>query len=125
MTETIGTIASLVGSLTVVGSALLWIYNKTIGAPREKRRRIDEEKRQRRMLEVVTKENKPLNDSIRQLTEWLNESKLDREALNKITKSHSQELEDHESRLDDHHGRLMILETVQRIEKNLQTLGGE
>lgn len=125
MEEHIGSLASLIGSLTVVGSSLLWGYNKFIGNPREKRRRVDEEKRQRRMLEVVTRENKPLNESIKQLTEWLHESKADRESLNRLAKEHSKDLEDHEARLDDHQGRLIVLETVHNIKKHLQFQGGE
>ena len=34
----VGILASLIGSLTVVGGALLWVYTRFIGAPREKRR---------------------------------------------------------------------------------------
>ena len=46
----IGTLASLIGSLTVVGSALIWIYNKFIGEPRERKREREAKKRQEEMI---------------------------------------------------------------------------
>lgn len=115
--EYVGSIAGLIGSLTVVGSALLWVYNKFIGSPREKRRIQEENLRQKRMLEVVTRENEPLNQSIKQLTEWLSESKLDRENLNRMVKENRKYIEDHEERIDDHNERLITLEAVRNYAK--------
>lgn len=109
--ENIGTLASFIGSLTVVGSALIWIYNKFIGAPRERRREEEEEKRHKRMIKVVTKENEPLVKSIENLNKWIEESRHDRENLNKVTDEHTLTLGDHEERLDEHNGRLIALET--------------
>lgn len=110
-----GAIASFIGSLTVVGGALIWIYNKFIGTPREKRRQKEETKRLALIVDIVTKENKPLNEAIKQLTEWLNESKKDRENLNRIAKENKQLIQDHEKRLDRHHDRLIVLETKNDI----------
>ena len=50
----IGTLASLIGSLTVVGSALIWIYNKFIGEPREHKRREEARKRQEEFVLLIT-----------------------------------------------------------------------
>ena len=125
MSEHIGSLASLIGSLTVVGSALIWVYNQFIAKPRERWRQEEEDKRQLRMLQVVTRENKPLNESIRQLTEWLNESKLDRENLNKIVREHSKDIEEHELRLDNAHDRLIVLETSNNFIKKFQYQGGD
>lgn len=117
MGDYIGTIASLITSLTVVGSALLWLYNKFIGAPRELKRTREESNRHRRMLELITNENQPLNESIKQLTEWLNESKIDRESLNRIAVKNTARLDEHEERLDNHNDRLITLEAVSRLTK--------
>lgn len=115
ITDNIGTLASLIGSLTVVGSALLWIYNKTIGQPRERRRQKEEEKRQQNMLRMITEANDPLNKSIQQLTEWLNESKRDRERLDRLSKINSGRLDEHELRIDNHNDRLIVLEATNKF----------
>ena len=115
--EHVGYIASLVGSLTVVGGALMWVYNKFISAPREKRRQREDAKRQRAMIELITEKNKPLDDSIKRLTELLAESQLDRKKLNKIAEQNTEILEDHEGRLDNHNERLIVLETKDGVRK--------
>ena len=115
--EHVGSFASFIGSLTVVGGALMWIYNKFISAPREKRRREEDEKRQRAMIELITEKNKPLNDSIQSLNELLTESQLDRKKLNKIAEINTDAIEDHEKRLDNHNERLIVLETKNGVRK--------
>ena len=111
----LGSLASLVGSLTVVGGALIWLYNKFIGAPREARRERDEAARHARMIELVTKENQPLNESIKQLTLWLDESRVDRVNLNKIANGHTVKIGEHETRLDNHNDRLIVIEAKNGI----------
>lgn len=66
-------IAGLIGSLTVVGSALIWVYNKFIGRPREKKRLEHEEKQQR-----------ILTDALKPISQFIEESRSDRKALNQI-----------------------------------------
>lgn len=121
----IGSIASLIGSLTVVGGALLWFYNKVIGEPREKRRLSEEAKRQAAMLTVVNNANKPLNNSIKQLTQWLEESKTDRLRLNEMAIENRKRIID----LEDSHelwtDRVIVLETVNKLGKSYSYPGGE
>ena len=109
--EHVGSIASFIGSLTVVGGALMWIYNKFISAPREKRRKKEADKRQRDMVELITEKNEPLNESIKRLNDLLAESQLDRKKLNYIAEANTKMLEDHEERIDNHNERLIVLET--------------
>lgn len=113
--DSVGSIASFIGSLTVVGGALIWIYNKFIGDPREKRREREENKRQLRMVETITQENAPLNEAIQQLTEWLNESKSDREKLHEMAEANRMIINKHEKILDKHDDRLIVLETINKI----------
>lgn len=120
--------ASFIGSLTVVGGALLWVYHKFIGNPREKRK-LEEEKRKelrrakedeeryKKVLDLVTNENKPLVDSIEKLNDWLQESAEDRKQLNTITKQHTELIKSNsklislnDKRLDRHGDRILILE---------------
>jgi len=111
----IGNLASFIGSLTVVGSTLLWIYNKFIGKPREKRREEEEEKKHKYTMKMIRKENEPLNESIQQLNEWLAESQADRKQLNKVTDEHTNTIDHHEKQLDNHNNRLIVLETKNGI----------
>ena len=123
--EHVGSLASFIGSLTVVGGALMWIYNKFISAPREKKRQRESDKRQRDMIELITEKNKPLNESIQGLNELLAESQADREQLNQIANVNTEMIENHEERLDDHNVRLTVLETENGIKKVIYKEGYE
>ena len=115
LAEHLGFIASLIGSLTVVGSALLWIYNKFISHPREKKRLREEEKRQDMLLELITRENRPMNTAIQQLTKLLDESTQDRIKLNDLTGRNTKLLHEHDDTLTEHNNRLIVLETKNGI----------
>ena len=117
ITAHVGSLASLIGSLTVVGGALMWIYNKFISAPREKRRKNEADKRQRDMIDLITDKNKPLNDAIQSLNELLSESQLDRKKLNHIAETNTEIIEKHEERLDNHNERLIVLEVKNGVQK--------
>ena len=109
----IGGLASLIGSLTVVGGALLWLYNQFIGKPKERRR----EREQERLIKVITQENKPLQQSINQLNKYLDESKRDWEQLNETVKNHREKLNNHFETLNEHDDRLIVLETMNGVKK--------
>ena len=111
LAEHLGFIASLIGSLTVVGSALIWIYNKFISHPREKKRLREEEKRQDMLLQLITRENRPMNTAINQLTKLLDESVQDRMKLNDLTGRNTKMLLEHDDTLEEHNNRLIVLET--------------
>ena len=121
----VGSLASFIGSLTVVGGALMWIYNKIISAPREKRRQEEAEKKQRDMIELITEKNKPLNESIQGLNELLSESQADREQLNQIAVANTEMIKNHEDRIDNHNERLIVLETKNGIQKIAYREGSE
>ena len=109
--EHLGFIASLIGSLTVVGSALIWVYNKFISHPREQKRLREEEKRQDMLLELITRENRPMNTAIQQLTKLLDESRQDSIKLNDLTGRNTKMLLEHDDTLEEHNNRLIVLET--------------
>ena len=115
LAEHLGFIASLIGSLTVVGSALIWVYNKFISHPRETRRLREEEKRQDMLLELITRENRPINTSIQQLTKLLDESTQDRMKLNDLAGRNTKMLLEHDDTLTEHNNRLIVLETKNGI----------
>src|SRR5699024_201920 len=125
LAEHLGFIASLIGSLTVVGSALIWIYNKFISHPREQKRLREEEKRQDMLLELITRENKPMNTAIEQLTKLLDDSRQDREKLNDISDRNTKMLMEHDDKIDQHNNRLIVLETKTGISEYRYTKGGE
>ena len=111
LAEHLGFIASLIGSLTVVGSALIWVYNKFISHPREQKRLREEEKRQDMLLELITRENRPMNTAIQQLTKLLDESRQDSIKLNDLTGRNTKMLLEHDDTLEEHNNRLIVLET--------------
>ena len=117
MVEMVGNMASFIGSLTVVGGALLWIYNSAIAKPREKRRKEEEDRRQGKMIALITQKNEPLNDSIQELNRLLYESQKDRKKLNEIAKANTEILGEHEEVLDNHNERLIVLETKNGVKR--------
>lgn len=123
--EHVGSLASFIGSLTVVGGALIWVHNKFISAPREKRRQREADKRQRDMIDLITDKNKPLNEAIQSLNELLAESQLDRKKLNKIAEANTTMIERHEGRLDNHNERLIVLETKNGVRRIAYREGSE
>ena len=125
LAEHLGFIASLIGSLTVVGSALIWIYNKFISHPREKKRLREEEKRQDMLLELITRENRPMNTAIQQLTKLLDESSQDRMKLNDLTSRNTKMLLEHDDTLEEHNNRLIVLETKNGLSEYRYKKGGK
>lgn len=125
LAEHLGFIASLIGSLTVVGSALLWIHTKAISNPRERRRERENIKRQRQMINMITRENKPLNESINNLSEILEDSIRDRKRLSEIAVKNTGIIEEHEETLEEHDKRLIILETKNGLSEYRYKKGGE
>ena len=123
--EHVGHVASFVTSLTIVGGALMWVYNKFISAPREKRRQREADKRQRDMVDLITEKNTPLNESIQSLNVLLAESQLDRKKLNHIAEANTEMIIDHEERIDNHNERLIVLETKNGIQKVAYREGSE
>ena len=113
--EHLGFIASLIGSLTVVGGALLWIYTKLISNPRERRRERENIKRQKQMITMITKENEPLNSAIKQLNKMLDESTQDRIKLNDLAGRNTKIIMEHDDTLEEHDKRLIVLETKNGI----------
>ena len=104
-------IASLIGSLTVVGGALMWIYNKFISAPREKKRKREADERQEKMTKLITQSNEPLERAIKNLNELLRESQSDRKQLNLKTTKLTDDVEFLDKRVDNHNERILVLET--------------
>ena len=121
----VGSLASFIGSLTVVGGALLWMYNKFIGAPREKRREKESTKRQAQMIELITEKNEPLNLAIENLNLLLAESQVDRQQLNRVANENTDMIVVHEERLDNHNDRLIVLETKNGVRTVSYREGGD
>lgn len=120
--EHIGSIASLIGSLTVVGGALMWFYNKFIGEPRERKRERESSRQQTQMIKLITEKNEPLNQSIEGLNILLEESQQDRRMLHRVTDEHTlrfgehdEKIKGHTQELNEHNGRLIALETKNGI----------
>lgn len=108
--EYLGGIASLIGSLTVVGGALMWGYNQFISKPRERKREREEEARQAWMINEIKRFTEPLNTTIKELSKILNESKRDREKLNRIATENTKKIKHHEYQINKGINRIIALE---------------
>ena len=121
----LGSLASLIGSLTVVGGALMWLYNKFIGKKREEKRQRKADERQLKMLELITEKNEPLNQAIGNLNHLLAESQTDRQHLNEVATENTETLVKHDVRLDNHNDRLIVLETKNGVTTYKEKYRGE
>ena len=122
LVTSIGELASLISASIVIGGALMWIYNKFIGEPRERKREREAKKRQEEMILLITEKNEPLNQSIQGLLDFSENSEEDRKILHRVTDEHTlrigehdEELLSHEKQLNEHNGRLIALETKNGI----------
>jgi len=95
----IGEIASQITSITVIGGALIWLYNVLVGKPNRELERKLLEKNARDLKETLN----PLTYQIKTLNENLKESKEDRKNIHI-------ELGEHEDRLHNHDKRITVLE---------------
>ena len=125
LAEHLGFIASLIGSLTVVGSGLLWIHTKAISNPRERRRERENIKRQKQMITMITRENKPLNESINTLRKTLEDSIQDRKKLNDLAGRNTKIIMEHDDILEEHDKRLIVLETKNGLSEYRYKKGSE
>ena len=121
----VGGLASLIGSLTVVGSALIWVYNRFIGKPREERRLKRDEELQEKMIHLITEKQIPMISSIDQLNKLLEQSQADRKKLNTLAKTNTGIIKEHEETLEEHDKRLIILETKNGLSEYRYKKGGE
>lgn len=102
-----------IGSLTVIGSALMWVYQKTIGKARERR----EEERNRLLREKIDASNAPLIFTLNKLSKEMESREHHANKLDDIAAINSQLLKNHNERLDKHHERLVILEVKNNVRK--------
>ena len=63
------------------------------------------------LLELITRENRPMNTAIEQLTKLLDESTQDRIKLNDLAGRNTKMLLEHDDTLTEHNNRLIVLET--------------
>ena len=88
-------IATLIGSFTVIGSALIWVYKKLVSEP-DKRMA---EKIQRENSDALRNTVEPLTKSIDLLNSNLADSAKDRAQLNIKAEKHDGILNNHETRI--------------------------
>lgn len=100
-------IAGLIGSVTVVGSALIWVYKQLIARPKEKRDAIRTERENEKFRKVM----QPTVDAVEQISRGLAYQEERDEKLQEIADSNVKLLEKHENRLDLHEQRIIVLET--------------
>ncbi|XJS09835.1 hypothetical protein ACF3NG_06725 [Aerococcaceae bacterium WGS1372] len=115
LSSNIQQVATLITSLTVVGSALMWIYNKSVSQPREKKRKQEADERERNRLEHERKQQAILTEALKPINEFIHESKSDRQALNKVAFENTEKLKEHDSRISSIDDRLIIVETKQEF----------
>lgn len=100
-------IAGLIGSITIVGSALIWVYKHLIARPKERRDAIRTEKENEKFREAM----QPTVDAVEQISRGLAYQEERDEKLQQIADSNVKLLEKHENRLDLHEQRIIVLET--------------
>ena len=117
MTEWLAVVAGAITSITIIGAFLVKVVDKIIIKPMDKRKadqakevEVDRQLFEKKLLERVEANQRPLSESIDRLNELLEESQRDRLSLRKIAKVNVEAIGEHEDRLNSHNDRLIVLE---------------
>lgn len=105
--DNVASLAGFIGSLTVIGSALIWVYKKLIAGPKEKRDVKRAEIENAKFREAI----KPTAEAVEQISRSLAYQESRDQKLQEIADRNVKLLAKHEDRLDRHNERLIVLET--------------
>ena len=105
--DNVASLAGFIGSLTVIGSALIWVYKKIIAGPKEKRDVKRAEIENAKFREAI----KPTAEAVEQISRSLAYQENRDQKLQEIADRNVKLLAKHEDRLDRHNERLIVLET--------------
>lgn len=109
--DNLASVAGLIGSVTVIGSALIWVYKQVIARPKEKRDALRAEKENAKFREAI----KPTAEAVEQISRSLAYQESRDQKLQEIADRNVKLLEKHENRLDLHEHRIIVLETKNGI----------
>lgn len=97
MADYLKELATLIGSLTTIGGALMYLYNRFVGKPRERRRMEEADRRARERDEYLAMLLDPLRKSIDDLNRQLEGSKRDTDTLKLVAEKNTLRID----KLDD------------------------
>ena len=109
--DNLTSVAGLIGSVTVIGSALIWVYKQVIARPKEKRDAQRAERENAKFREAI----KPTAEAVEQISRSLAYQEIRDQKLQEIADRNVKLLEKHENRLDLHEHRIIVLETKNGI----------
>lgn len=109
--DNLASVAGLIGSVTVIGSALIWVYKQVIARPKEKRDAQRAERENAKFREAI----KPTAEAVEQISRSLAYQEIRDQKLQEIADRNVKLLEKHENRLDLHEHRIIVLETKNGI----------
>lgn len=109
--DNLTSVAGLIGSVTVIGSALIWVYKQVIARPKEKRDAQRAERENAKFREAI----KPTAEAVEQISKSLAYQESRDQKLQEIADRNVKLLEKHENRLDLHEHRIIVLETKNGI----------
>lgn len=109
--DNLASVAGLIGSVTVIGSALIWVYKQIIARPKEKRDAQRAERENAKFREAI----KPTAEAVEQISRSLAYQESRDQKLQEIADRNVKLLEKHENRLDLHEHRIIVLETKNGI----------
>jgi len=109
--DNLASVAGLIGSVTVIGSALIWVYKQVIARPKEKRDAHRAERENAKFREAI----RPTAEAVEQISRSLAYQESRDQKLQEIADRNVKLLEKHENRLDLHEHRIIVLETKNGI----------
>ncbi len=104
-------LAGFIGSVTVIGGALIWFYKQLVARPKEKRDAKRAERENAKFREAI----KPTAEAVEQISRSLAYQESRDQKLQEIADRNVKLLEKHENRLDLHEHRIIVLETKNGI----------
>lgn len=107
-------LAAFIVSLTTIGGALMWVYQKTFGKAKEKRLA----ERDKLLQDALNKNNEPLLEAINNLNTTMLDLERHDSKLDEIAETNQEILKRHDDMLDDHNKRLIVVETKLDVGKS-------
>lgn len=114
-------LAGFIGSVTVIGSALIWVYKKLVAGPKEKRDAERNRRENERLRGTIAEIVEPQKQTLEQLK--INQRKQDERdlTLQQIADENVKLLKAHSEKFNEHDRRILVLEVINGVVKVKET----
>lgn len=114
--------ASFITQMSVIGTLLIWVYNKFIGDPKEKRRLEEADRRAKERDDYMAEALSPITTALNEFNDFSKSSAADRLKLWEETQELKNATKILDKTSDDHEIRLVKVETTLDAQNGSRTV---